>query len=187
MIEKASIAFARDFASGPARHLFKPLSSASPYSNKTTEEDRKPDADGDSLAREEEDRLRRLARLYYVAGQTSGSLQAQLPLIEYIPQAEFLGERFQVSNPKTEAHRLHGLADATDRMMDGSPVALALNPLVRISGNGDGEGYGENRRVLVRTCVVLNAWAEEDEGGGEDAVQKDLHDSEDKDRMEEGA
>jgi hypothetical protein len=96
-----------------------------------------------------------LMSIYRQAGKLSNDLQTQLTDLEVQDQATMVGQAFSARVGTMEAHRIHRLIDDDDISADGREVSLVLNPVVRISGNDDGEGYGRNFRILVKACVVL--------------------------------
>ncbi|CAM1501733.1 Fc.00g037170.m01.CDS01 [Cosmosporella sp. VM-42] len=136
-IQRASAAFTEAFIDSPARYLLFPADSTSARPN----------------------RLGALENLYFRAGELSTSIQRYLPKVEIKDPTILLGHSFSVRDPFLEAHRLHGLEDDDDDRHDGRRISLVLNPAICISGNDDGEGYDTTQRVLVRSCVLLDGWA----------------------------
>jgi len=133
-IKLAGRSFAERFVKGAARHLLKIQSHPSLIDS--------------------------LASLYVRAGELSTGLHTQLPELDVRNQNSALGLPFYVRDCSMEAHRLHQLLHDTDTSVDGRIISLVLNPLVQITGNDDGEGYGERARILAKACVWMRDWVD---------------------------
>ncbi|KAJ4185165.1 hypothetical protein NW755_008608 [Fusarium falciforme] len=136
-LELASASLANAFVEGPARHLLRTL-------------------DQDM---EKSECIKSLKDLYYCAGELSTTMQRCLPEVSVVDPKKLIHQPFSVYERSTEAHRAYGLIDDDDEKLDGKGISLVMNPTIRLWGNDDGEGY-ETDRVLVKSCVMLDGWAD---------------------------